>query len=110
MKNKILSLILTVTMLCSAFSFVNVTVEASGTAWDGTAATNFDGGMGTQYDPYQISTAEQFKLFANIVNGVDLEGTVFMRDVSVCAVLTADIVLNAGSNSDTSDWREWTPI
>lgn len=39
--------------------------------WDGTAASSFEGGSGTQQDPYQIKDASQLLLLANKVNSED---------------------------------------
>ena len=54
-------------------------------------------GSGTETDPYQISTADQLKLFRDIVNGAGGQ----KQDRGACAVLTADIDLNN---------EPWTPI
>ena len=54
-------------------------------------------GLGTAVSPYQISTADQLKLFRDIVNGTG--GQALNR--GACAVLTADIDLNN---------EPWTPI
>lgn len=54
-------------------------------------------GLGTAVSPYQISTADQLKLFRDIVNGSNGQ----KQDRGACAVLTADIDLNN---------EPWTPI
>ena len=54
-------------------------------------------GLGTAVSPYQISTADQLKLFRDIVNGTDVQ----TPNRGACAVLTADIDLNN---------EPWTPI
>ena len=54
-------------------------------------------GLGTAVSPYQISTADQLKLFRDIVNGAGGQ----TQDRGACAVLTADIDLNN---------EPWTPI
>ena len=54
-------------------------------------------GLGTAVSPYQISTADQLKLFRDIVNGSNGQ----MPNRGACAVLTADIDLNN---------EQWTPI
>ena len=54
-------------------------------------------GSGTKNDPYQISTADQLKLFRDIVNGAGGQ----TQNRGACAVLTAAIDLNNES---------WTPI
>ena len=54
-------------------------------------------GLGTAVSPYQISTADQLKLFRDIVNGSNDQ----TPNRGACAVLTADIDLNN---------EPWTPI
>ena len=54
-------------------------------------------GSGTKTDPYQISTADQLKLFRDIVNGSNGQ----TQNRGAYAVLTADIDLNN---------EPWTPI
>ena len=54
-------------------------------------------GSGTETDPYQISTADQLKLFRDIVNGAGGQ----TQNRGAYAVLTADIDLNN---------EPWTPI
>ncbi len=63
--------------------------------WDGSVATGFAGGSGTEADPYQIATGGQLAYLAQQVNGdnADYSGAYY--------VLTADIDL-AG--------LAWTPI
>ena len=53
-------------------------------------------GLGTAAYPYQISTADQLKLFRDKVNNVTKEA-----DTQICAELTEDIDLNG---------EAWTPI
>ena len=53
-------------------------------------------GSGTETDPYQISTADQLKLFRDKVNDAKTK-----EETKICAVLTAD--------SDLKN-EEWTPI
>ena len=62
--------------------------------WDGTAASSFDGGSGTNMDPIQIRTGEQLALLAKKVNsGTTYDGIYF--------VLTSNINLKD---------IKWTPI
>lgn len=60
------------------------------------AAESFDGGSGTDEDPYQIKTAEQLALLAKYVNERNEE---FAK---ACYIQTADIVMN-----DTADLVSW---
>ena len=74
----------------------NSTVSGSGTITGGTFNTPITG-SGTESDPYQISTADQLKLFRDIVNGAGGQ----TPNRGAWAVLTADIDLNN---------EAWTPI
>lgn len=63
--------------------------------WDGSIATGFASGTGTEADPYIIKTAAQLAYLAASVNdGNRYKGKRFR--------LEADIVLN-----DTADWKNW---
>lgn len=86
------------------FCCVMLAVNASAAAWDGTAASGFAGGSGTENDPYQIDTAEQLAYLAVTVNsGTTYEGKYIK--------LTADIVLN---DTTAENWllaaKMWIPI
>ena len=74
----------------------NNTVSGSGTIKGGTFNTPMTG-SGTESDPYQIGTADQLKLFRDIVNGAGGQ----TQNRGAYAVLTADIDLNN---------EPWTPI
>ena len=74
----------------------NNTVSGSGTIQGGTFNTPMTG-SGTETDPYQISTADQLKLFRDIVNGTGGQ----TQNRGAYAVLTANIDLNN---------EPWTPI
>lgn len=74
----------------------NSTVSGSGTITGGTFNTPITG-SGTESAPYQISTADQLKLFRDIVNGAGGQ----TPNRGAWAVLTADIDLNN---------EAWTPI
>ena len=72
-------------------------------------------GLGTAVSPYQISTADQLKLFRDIVNGSNGQTS----NCGACAVLTNDIVLNDGTfdangtytpGSSSKAVETWTPI
>lgn len=77
--------------------------------WDGSIATSFAGGTGTEDDPYLIANGAQLAYLAQQVNsGADIFYQKYLK-------LTADIYLN-----DTTNWEswgsgaapanEWTPI
>ena len=74
-------------------------------------------GLGTAVSPYQISTADQLKLFRDIVNGSNGQ----TPNAAACAVLMNDIVLNDGTFDANGNYtptngliganpEEWTPI
>ncbi len=67
----------------------------AGQAWAQTQPT----GAGTQENPYQISTADELRWFAGLVNGTLTDGTA--KNTAACAVLTTSI--NLGGEA-------WTPI
>ena len=92
----------------------NNTVSGSGTITGGTFNTPMTG-SGTETDPYQISTADQLKLFRDIVNGSNGQ----TQNRGACAVLTNDIVLNDGTFDENGNYttgasgkavETWTPI
>lgn len=93
MKKRIGSLLLVVAMCLTllptaAFAAEDVSV------WDGTIATGFAGGTGTESDPYQIADGAQLAYLAQTVNnGEEYKDKYF--------VLTADIDLGN---------QQWTPI
>ena len=91
MKKRIGSLLL---ILALCFTLLPTAALASDGAWDGSIATAFAGGTGTERDPYQIAGGAQLAYLASEVNkGQTYENSHF--------VLTADIDL---ANHD------WTPI
>ncbi len=72
-----------------------MSVIAVSSVWDGTVATSYAGGTGTETDPYQISNGQQLAYLAKQVNaGTTYEGQFF--------VLTDDIALN-----DTTNHEAW---
>ena len=91
MKKKILSILLALT-LC--LTLLPTAALAADGAWDGSIATAFAGGTGTESDPYQIADGAQLAYLASEVNkGQTYENSYF--------VLTADIDLGN---------HDWTPI
>ena len=92
MKKRIGSLFL-VLALCLSLMPMTVLAEDA-TAWDGSVATAFAGGTGTESDPYQIADGAQLAYLANEVNkGQTYENSYF--------VMTADIDLGN---------KNWDPI
>lgn len=91
MKKKILSILLALTLCLTLLP--TAALAADGT-WDGSIATAFAGGTGTESDPYQITDGAQLAYLASEVNkGQTYENSYF--------VLTADIDLGN---------HDWTPI
>ena len=91
MKKRIGSLLL---ILALCFTLLPTAVLAADGAWDGSIATAFAGGTGTESDPYQIANGAQLAYLASSVNsGETYEEKNF--------VLTANIDLNG---------LPWTPI
>ena len=92
----------------------NNTVSGSGIIKGGTFNTPMTG-SGTETDPYQIGTADQLKLFRDIVNGTGGQ----TQNRGAWAVLMNDIVLNDGTFAEDGSYtpgpsgktaEEWTPI
>ncbi|PHV70916.1 hypothetical protein CS063_07800 [Sporanaerobium hydrogeniformans] len=102
---------------------LSLTGTSGGTArsWDVTSEVFFDGGTGTQDDPYQIATAKQLRFLSAVINqyvfidkdspsyGQGIRKVALDQDAQTYAYLqcahyklTADIVLN-----DTTDWESW---
>lgn len=84
---KSLRVLFTVAILATA-------VLAEPKVWTGEEATEFQGGSGTESDPYLVATAEQF---ARMASG---------SDTATFYKLTEDIILNEG---DASEWAENPP-
>lgn len=96
MKKKMIGVLLA---LCMVLTLVPMTAFAAGTVdtWDGTAASEFAGGNGTESAPYQISSAEQFAYFAECLKNNESFKTYYDKYY----VLTSDIDLRG---------HNWTPI
>ena len=91
MKKKLLSILLALSLLLTLLPTAALAADG---AWDGSIATAFAGGTGTESDPYQIADGAQLAYLASEVNkGQPYENT--------CFVLTADIDLGN---------HDWTPI
>ena len=91
MKKKVLSILLALALCLSLLPTAALAVDS---AWDGSIATAFAGGTGTESDPYQIADGAQLAYLASEVNkGQPYE--------NACFVLTADIDLGN---------HDWTPI
>ena len=77
---------LTGDIIVSLASFSEVMVVADG-HWNGTAATEFAGGTGTDADPYLIANASQLAFFRDLVDGGQTFEGEFLK-------LTGNIYLN----------------
>ena len=98
------------------FTMTDGTVDGSVTLHFTVAGSDvYMDGLGTAAYPYQISTADQLKLFRDIVNGSNGQ----TQNRGACAVLTNDIVLNDGTFAEDGSYtpgpsgktaEEWTPI
>ena len=98
------------------FTMTDGTVDGSVTLHFTVAGSDvYMDGLGTAVSPYQISTADQLKLFRDIVNGANGQ----TQNTAACAVLTNDIVLNDGTFGENGIYttgasskavETWTPI
>ena len=100
MLKRTLSIVLTVVMLVSMFSMVNV----ASAAWDGSVATAFASGLGTEAEPYIIMDAPQLALMRDKI----AEG----KEADAYYTLGADITLNEGVldahyNLTSTNFTEW---
>ena len=103
MNKRILSITLVLAMLVGMFTIVPMTVSAdtNSNVWDGTTATSFAGGDGTESNPYQISNGAELALMSKLIT-VD-NNSAYNR---AYYKLTADIVMN---NGDASTWKNSAP-
>ena len=92
---KLLSIILTLTLIFSALplGLFSITASAVNDVWDGEAATAFASGTGTESDPYVIATGGQLRLM--VEQGAESAGK--------CYKLANDIYLN---DVTTQNWYQ----
>ena len=86
MKKRVLSMFLAIIMVVGLVPGFTLTAGAAGAdTWDGSSvATAFAGGIGTEADPYQITTAAQLIYLRNQVNsGKDYAGQYFRLDADL---------------------------
>ncbi len=100
---KLLSVILSALLLVGALAGISSVsaTEASATAWDGSVASSFAGGDGTQSNPYQIANGAQLALMAKNVNEKASNANE-LKYAEAYYKLVDDIKLNPTQN--------WTPI
>lgn len=75
LKQKILTLVLSLCMVAACLPVVASAETAPQGLWTDYAAAAFAGGTGTKADPYRIATAEQLALLAADVNSGDVSKT-----------------------------------
>ena len=93
------------TLILALASMTAATTLHAQTYWNGTVDKAFTG-LGTEADPYLITTAEELAGLAARVNDTtnreDFAGKYFK--------LTNDLYLTDFTNPDTTQWHEWEPI
>ena len=68
MNKRILSIILVLTMLVGVVAVMPMTATAADSeVWDGTLATSFAGGDGSEDSPYEISNGAELALLADLL-------------------------------------------
>ena len=96
------SCLLIAVMLIALIPFSAVTVSAE--VWDGSVASGFASGKGTENDPYIIMTAAQLAFLAEKVTNGNKYYEMFFE-------LGADIVINDTSRTDwMNDAKKFSPI
>lgn len=89
-----LAILLTAVMVVGLMPFtgtVKVSAETTADVWNGSVASSFDGGSGTEADPYQIATGAQLAYFAKVINATEYADNEYAK---AYFKLTADIDLN----------------
>ena len=97
--------------MCTLLAMAYSASTQAQNVWDGTVATAFAGGSGTETNPYLIANGAQLARFAAIVNGTNG----MTQNSAACGKLTANIALNNISNwknwnENTLGMHNWTPI
>ena len=93
------------TIILMVQSLLLAPIAHAQTYWDGTADKEFSG-MGTEADPYLITTAEELAGLAELCNDQDNPNDFDGKYIK----LTADIYLTDFNNPDTASWPQWEPI
>ena len=102
MKKRLLSMLLVLSMMLGMLAIMPMTVGAAdATVWDGSVATSFAGGDGSEGNPYQIANGAQLALMSEKITN-QKDGNYNRAHYK----LTADIVLNTG---DASTWKASAP-
>ncbi len=92
-RNRLSSICLVLVMLMGILPISTLAVESD--IWDGTVASGFASGSGTEADPYIIKTPEQLAYLASSVNAGTTYSGKYIK-------LANDIYLN-----DTTNWENW---
>ncbi len=96
MKRRVMAIALIFWMLLSSCIVILPVAAEEADVWDGSVASGFAGGDGSEKNPYIIETAEQLAFLAQSVNaGEAYEGKYFK--------LTSDLVLNDESFTFEAD-------
>lgn len=118
-KKRVLSICLVLSMIIGILPTVSFALDESSPTqvWDGSTATSFAGGTGTEDDPYQIATGEQLdylRYLTNEIGGASSSIPQLQGYNSKHYILVADIYLNDVENVDewknTAPENEWTAI
>ena len=95
---KVISFILVLTMISSFFTFTTNVMADDVDKWDGTIGSGFDGGTGTEANPYLISCGKSLAYLAATVNSSKGETNAFSGKYFKM------------TNSIDLDNKEWIPI
>ena len=96
-----LLLVLSMVLSCAILTFAASAADVP-TAWDGSVATSFAGGTGSESDPFVIKTPAQLAYMRDLINaGTEGYNTAHYR-------LDADIALNDISNA--ANWESSAPV
>ena len=96
---KLLACILTLSLAALTLTGVTATADNSDASWDGTVATEFAGGNGSQGSPYLISNAAQLARCVTLGKN-ETENKYFQ--------LTNDIVVNRDLKNSPTNWFHTT--
>ena len=114
---KLMSILLTIAMVAT-LAIVPVSAETTTDAWDGTVATGFAGGDGSEANPYKIANAGQLAYLAKSMwdayatgtesDVIDSTGELSTEDLPLYNAYT-DKYFELTADIDLND-IEWTPI
>ena len=99
MKKRLLSMLLVLAMMVGMLATMPISIGAASDIWNGSTASSFAGGDGTEGNPYQIANGAQLALMSKKIT-VDKDGNYNRAHY----VLTDDIVLN--DFAPVSEWYD----